>query len=189
MDSQNLIRQYRKKPITTLWELAQKKTFTKLNYNQETIKKIIPHREPFLFVDKLIGLDLTKDKELIVGLRKISEKDPVFQGHFPDLPVYPGSLQLEMAGQVGLCLTYFVLNSRNSIADDAKPLNVLATRILGASFMEPVYPGKEVTLIAKRLEHNDFFGAVLSQIISDQKVCCISISEVMFINGSPEGSK
>ena len=189
MDSQNLLRQYRKKPITTLQELAQKSTFTKLDYSQEAIKKIIPHREPFLLVDRLIGLDFARDKELIVGLREISEEDPVFQGHFPDLPVYPGSLQLEMAGQVGLCLTYFVLNSRNSIADNAKPLNVLATRILGALFMEPVYPGREVTLISQRLEYNDFFGTVLSQIISDQKVCCVSISEVMFLNGSTEGSK
>lgn len=182
MDSQNLLRQYRKKPIITLRELTQKVTFSQLKYNQESIKKIIPHREPFLFVDKLTGLDLARDEELIIGLREISEKDPVFQGHFPDFPVYPGSLQLEMAGQIGLCLTYFVLNSRNSIAEDAEPLQVRATRIIGALFVEPVYPGREVTLIAKRLDHNDFFGTVLSQIISDQKVCCVSISEVMFLN-------
>lgn len=188
MDSQNLLRQYRKKPITRLQELAQKVTFSKLDYDQESIKKIIPHREPFLFVDKLIGLDLTRDEELIIGVREISEKDPVFRGHFPDFPVYPGSLQLEMAGQVGLCLTYFVLNSRDSIADDAKPLRVRATRILGALFMEPVYPGSEVILISKKLDYNDFFGTVLSQIISDKKVCCVSISEVMFLNGSTEGS-
>ena len=65
-----------------------------LSYGQDDIKKLIPHRDPFLFIDRLTGLDLTEDQELIIGSRVIPKDDPVFKGHFPDFPVYPCSLQL-----------------------------------------------------------------------------------------------
>lgn len=182
MSYENLLRQYRKSQITTLLQLEKKQSFIKLNYAQEEIKKIIPHRKPFLLIDRIIGVDLTKDQETIIGSRLISRSDPVFQGHFPDHPVYPGTLQLEMSGQLGLCLTYFVINNKKAIDENTKAVSVRATKIYGALFLEPVFPDREVILISKKLEYNGYFGTVLSQVISDDKVCCASIAEVIFID-------
>ncbi len=180
MDYQSILRKNRKKSLALLSELTKKATFSKLNYKREDIKKIIPHRKPFLLVDQLHGIDLDKKNEIIIGSRFIPADDPVFSGHFPDSPVYPGSLQIEMAGQLGLCLSYFVMNSRNTIAANARPVSVRATKILGALFLEPLLPENSVRLISKNLEYDDFFGTVISQVISKRKVCCVCISQVFF---------
>jgi len=182
MGYENLLRQYRKSPLAILRQLEKKRSFIKLSYTQEEIKKIIPHRKPFLLIDRIIGVDLTKGQETIIGSRFIPRSDPVFQGHFPDYPVYPGSLQLEMSGQLGLCLTYFVINDKTAIDENTKPVSIRATKIYGALFLEPVFPDKEVILISKKLEYNGYFGTVLSQVISYHKVCSVSIAEVMFLD-------
>lgn len=182
MDYEKLLKQNRKKPITSFEELEGKSSFSKLDCGIKDIKKIIPHREPFLLVDRLTGIDLEENNELIIGTRVIPEDDPVFKGHFPEFPVYPGSLQLEMGGQLGLCLTYFVVNNRTDIAEDAQMIQVRATKVLGALFLQPLLPGKEALLISKRLEYDGYFGTVLSQVIFEGKVCTVSISEVIFLN-------
>lgn len=152
-----------------------------LDYDQDSIKKLIPHREPFLLVDRLTALDLTEGQETIAGIRYIDPEDPVFRGHFPEYPVYPGSLQLEMGGQLGLCMSHFVLGNTTEIAMDTVPTPVRATRVLGASFLEPVLPGQTVTILARRLEFDGYFGTVLSQVIAGGKVSCVSIAEVIFL--------
>jgi len=95
MDYEELLKKYRKKPLAKVEELEIKASFYLCNYGKDIIEKLIPHREPFLLVDKIIGVDLTEGEELIIGSRFISGADPVFKGHFPDFPVYPGSLQVK----------------------------------------------------------------------------------------------
>lgn len=182
MDYYKLLKQNRKKPLISEEELGNRDSFIKLDYDTGKVKKLIPHREPFLLVDKITGVDMTKGEELITGKRLINKNDPVFQGHFPDYPLYPGSLQLEMGGQLGLCLTYFVVNNTTKIEDDAEMVQVRATKVLGALFLEPLLPGKTAVIISKRLEYDGYFGTVMSQIISDGKVNTVSIAEVIFLN-------
>ena len=178
----NYLRPYRKKPIVDLEKLEKKSTYAKLGYGPDEIKKIIPHREPFLLIDSLTGLDLDEDEQIITGSRFISGEDPVFKGHFPGCPVYPGSLQLEMAGQIGLCLTYFVLNSRYTILENSRPLPVRATKVLGALFLAPIHPDQNVMLISKKLEFDGYFGRVISQILGEGTIYSVSISEVLFLD-------
>lgn len=182
MDYARLLKQNRKKPIATIEELAEKSTFAKLDYGRDDIKKLIPHREPFLLIDNLLGIDLDKEGEVIIGSQFVSADDPVFKGHFPEFPVYPGALQVEMGGQLGLCMTYFIVNNTTSIADDVSMVQVRATKLLGALFLEPLLPNTTVTVIAKRLEYDGYFGTVMSQVISDGKVCTVSIAEVIFLD-------
>jgi len=182
MDYDKLLKKNRRKPIVSPEMLSGETSFTLLNFGQDQIKKIIPHRDPFLLVEKLTAVDLSEGEECIVGTRIIPASDPVFQGHFPDFPVYPGSLQLEMGGQLGLCLTHFFLNKTTEIPADASPSPVRATKVLGALFLAPLLPEKEVTLIAKKLEFDGYFGTVLSQVVCEDKVCCVSISEVIFLD-------
>ena len=65
--------------------------------NIETIKRIIPHRYPFLLIDKVIDIAPCKNAR---GLKNVTINEPHFQGHFPDLPIMPGVLQLEAAAQL-----------------------------------------------------------------------------------------
>jgi beta-hydroxyacyl-ACP dehydratase FabZ len=64
----------------------------------QEILKLLPHRYPFLLVDRIIECD---DQKRIVGLKNVTINEPFFQGHFPGTPVMPGVLQLEAMAQTG----------------------------------------------------------------------------------------
>jgi len=179
---EKLLKRYRKKQLADIETLTGRENFFALAYEREAIERIIPHREPFLLVDRLTGLDLTVGEETIIGERMIDPADPLFKGHFPGIPVYPGSLQLEMGGQLGLCLTYFFMHRSHLIAYDAKPVKVLVTKVLGAMFLEQLLPGKTAVMAARKLDYDGTFGTVLSQIMSEGKICSVSVAEVMFFD-------
>ncbi|HAJ79583.1 MAG TPA: hypothetical protein DCO75_07410 [Fibrobacteres bacterium] len=175
MDYDVVLKPYRKKSIATIEQMA-----TRFEYPRSAIEKIIAHRDPFLLVDQLSGLDL--DQAVLIASRHIAKSDPLFQGHFPGCPVYPGTLQVEMIGQAGLCLSYFLNAQRTTISEQARPVDVRATRICGAYFLEPVLPGQEVSLVVKRLAHETYFASVIGQVISGQKICTVAICEVCFMD-------
>ncbi|MDR0619935.1 MAG: bifunctional UDP-3-O-[3-hydroxymyristoyl] N-acetylglucosamine deacetylase/3-hydroxyacyl-ACP dehydratase [Bacteroidales bacterium] len=66
-------------------------------YDINAIKNILPHRSPFLLVDKIVYID----KEQIIGVKNVTMNEPFFQGHFPSEPVMPGVLQIEAMAQTG----------------------------------------------------------------------------------------
>jgi len=64
----------------------------------DEIMKLLPHRYPFLLVDRIVECD---DQRKIVGIKNVTINEPFFQGHFPGLPIMPGVLQLEAMAQTG----------------------------------------------------------------------------------------
>ena len=191
MDYEKLLRQYRKRHIggsararrgssgsggESFGADGESSSLVALDYDRAAIKRIIPHREPFLLVDRLTGLDL--EQEMITGERHIDRLDPVFAGHFPDFPLYPGCLEQEMIGQLGLCLHYFLSAGTDRIAEKAAPVPVRATRVLGAYYLDPILPGARVTLLAKKIEFDGFLARMLGQAIVDEKVACVTAVEV-----------
>jgi 3-hydroxyacyl-[acyl-carrier-protein] dehydratase len=174
LDPPQLLKTYRKKLLA---DCAV--SLTPCNYTSDAIKKIIPHREPFLLVDTITGIDL--NGELICGARHCRTDDPVFQGHFPENPVYPGCLQLESAGQLALCLCYFLANQSIEIPAELQKIKVFVTKILGAQFLEPVTPGSVMELIARRLRSESFFETYIGQVMTCRKICSVFIVEFCFL--------
>ena len=119
------------------------------------IKKIIPHRYPFLLVDKIIECD---DDSQIVGIKSVTMNEPFFQGHFPDFPVMPGVLIVEAMAQVACILAMRVLKKEGHTS-------VFFTGIDGVKFRKPVVPGDvlrlELTKIKQRGELFRFDGKAL----------------------------
>ncbi|MER3428527.1 MAG: 3-hydroxyacyl-[acyl-carrier-protein] dehydratase FabZ [Pyrinomonas sp.] len=100
------------------------------------IQELLPHRYPFLLVDRIVEL---VPRERIVGIKQVSMGEPFFQGHFPGAPVMPGVLVIEALAQVGAILAL------REIADRDQKL-VLFSGINNARFRRPVFPGDTLIL-------------------------------------------
>ncbi|MDA3946900.1 MAG: 3-hydroxyacyl-ACP dehydratase FabZ [Helicobacteraceae bacterium] len=99
------------------------------------IQEILPHRYPFLLVDRVISL--TKE-EAIVAFKNVSISEPVFQGHFPGHPIYPGVMILEGLAQAGGLLAF---QSMDLSKEEVKEKVVYFMSIDKAKFRKPVRPG------------------------------------------------
>jgi len=102
------------------------------------IQKILPHRYPFLLVDRITEL---KKDEYVIGYKNISISEPVFQGHFPDHPIYPGVMILEGMAQAGGILAF---KSMDMAEEQAAQKVVYFMSIDGAKFRHPVKPGDKL---------------------------------------------
>ncbi|SFZ98571.1 3-hydroxyacyl-[acyl-carrier-protein] dehydratase, FabZ form [hydrothermal vent metagenome] len=108
-------------------------------YNVIEIQKILPHRYPFLLVDRIT--DLTAG-EYVEGFKNISISEPVFQGHFPDHPIYPGVMILEGMAQAGGVLAFKSMN--NATQEEIENKVVYFMSIDKAKFRAPVTPGDKL---------------------------------------------
>jgi 3-hydroxyacyl-[acyl-carrier-protein] dehydratase len=105
----------------------------------QEIHKLLPHRYPFLLIDRVT--EITPDKQL-VGFKNVTANEPFFMGHFPDHPVMPGVLVLEALAQACCLLAY------KSTGFDPKKTVVYLMSIDGAKFRRPVVPGDRLVLTA-----------------------------------------
>jgi UDP-3-O-[3-hydroxymyristoyl] N-acetylglucosamine deacetylase/3-hydroxyacyl-[acyl-carrier-protein] dehydratase len=110
-------------------------------YGLEDIKKRLPHRAPFLFVDKVIALD----ENAIVGIKNVTFNEPFFQGHFPDEPIMPGVLLVEALAQTGGIL---VLHN----IDEPEKYSTYFLKIDKLKFKHKVVPGDTVILKMELME-------------------------------------
>jgi 3-hydroxyacyl-[acyl-carrier-protein] dehydratase len=109
-------------------------------FNAKEIERILPHRYPFLLVDRILEINLEENE--ILGLKNVTVNEPFFQGHFPGVPIMPGVLLLEALAQTGGILVH----QKGYDKKIAVLLNVT-----GAKFRKPVVPGDVLHLHAKGL--------------------------------------
>src|SRR5271167_301283 len=103
------------------------------------ILKILPHRYPFLLIDRVLEL---KRKESIVAIKNVTINEPFFNGHFPGLPIMPGVLIVEAIAQAGGALLLTEVEDRNDKL-------MVFTSIERAKFRKPVVPGDQLRLEVK----------------------------------------
>lgn len=124
------------------------------------IQNILPHRYPFLLVDRIIYMNLEENE--IIGLKNVTVNEPFFQGHFPGAPIMPGVLLLEALAQAGGVLVH----QKGYDKKIAVLLNVTS-----AKFRKPVVPGDVLHLHAKGLHISGNGGKVRSKAtVGDQVV-------------------
>ena len=107
----------------------------------EQIKQYLPHRYPFLLVDRVVSLQLGKE---IRCIKNVTANEQVFEGHFPDKPVFPGVLMLEAMAQAAGILGFKTLNK--TPADGSI---YLYAGVEKARFKRQVVPGDQMELIAR----------------------------------------
>lgn len=169
-----LTRAAKKRPLWT----PSASTVT-VDYGQEVVERLLPHRAPMRFVDRITALD--RSVPGIIGTRRIDPNDPVFVGHFPGSPIYPGVLELETMGQLGICLAHFVNRGTDVVDPETEPTEVRALRIHTALFLAEVLPGDELTILATLLDANDQTAICAGQLLKGEAVTAFAVMEVYLV--------
>ncbi len=129
--------------------------------NIDQIKEIIPHRYPFLLVDKIIELEVGKRA---VGIKNVTANEPFFQGHFPDYPLMPGVLIIEALAQVGAV-------AMMSMDENKGKLGVFAG-IDNVRFKKEVRPGDTLTMEIELISIRRNIGrATAKAYVGDELAC------------------
>jgi beta-hydroxyacyl-ACP dehydratase FabZ len=134
----------------------------------DAIREILPHRYPFLLVDRIEELDA----ERVVGIKNVTVNEPFFAGHFPDYPVMPGVLIIEAMAQVAGVLVL------NGIADRKSKL-VLLAGVDGAKFRKPVRPGDRLRMEMKVLRSRASMAKVSGTatvdgaVVAEAEILCV----------------
>jgi len=151
-----------------------------VNFTVSDIQNLIPHRPPFLLLDTISGVDL--ENAAIVGQRFIDPEDPVFQGHFPADPVYPGVLQIEMVGQLALCMASLLQHNTLDPNNVPAPAKIRASRVHQAVFYSGVMPTDNLTVTAALIDKDELAATAAGQIYCSDQLCVVTLLEVCFVD-------
>jgi 3-hydroxyacyl-[acyl-carrier-protein] dehydratase len=129
--------------------------------NIDQIKELIPHRYPFLLVDKVIELE---EGKRAVGIKNVTANEPFFQGHFPNYPIMPGVLIVEAMAQVG-CVAMM------SMDENKGKLGVFAG-IDKVRFKKEVRPGDTLTMEVEMLSVRRNIGKATAKAFVGEELAC-----------------
>ncbi len=128
--------------------------------NIREIQNILPHRYPFLLVDRIIELD---PNEKAIGYKNVTANEHFFQGHFPGYPIMPGVLIVEAMAQVAGILAFH---------SGAQGKSVYFMSIEKAKFRKPVVPGDQLRFEVSVLQHRNKVWKFAGQALVDGQAAC-----------------
>ncbi|RUM70541.1 MAG: 3-hydroxyacyl-[acyl-carrier-protein] dehydratase FabZ [Sulfurovum sp.] len=146
-------------------------------YNVVEIQEILPHRYPFLLVDRITDL---KKGEYIEGFKNISISEPVFQGHFPDHPIYPGVMIIEGMAQAGGVLAFKSMT--NASQEEIANKVVYFMSIDKAKFRSPVTPGDQLVYKINVLKNRGAVWQLDAKAYVDDKVVAQAELKAMIVD-------
>ena len=138
------------------------------------IQSILPHRFPFLMVDRILELE---PKVKAVGIKNVTINEPFFQGHFPDFPVMPGVLIVEALAQVAGIL---------ALRSGAKGSTVFFMSIEKAKFRKPVVPGDQLRLEVNIIQNRGNVWKCRGEAFVDGKLVSEAELTAMITEEDPE---
>ena len=138
------------------------------------IQAILPHRYPFLLVDRIEELEVGKR---VVGIKNVTINEPFFQGHFPGRPIMPGVLIIEAMAQVGGILAF-------KSANQAGAKLVYFMGIEKAKFRKPVTPGDQLRFVVDVLRARHPYWKMRGEAFVDATLVCEAELMAMITDGS-----
>ena len=161
--------------MTNATQTTEAQTPSKAVMEIGDILKLLPHRYPFLLIDRIVEIERTKR---IVAVKSVTFNEPFFQGHFPGTPIMPGVLIVEAIAQAGGVLLLTEIPNRDELL-------VVFTGIERARFRRPVVPGDQLRIEAEvrafrvtaaRLEGKVYVG---DKLVAEAIVTCRLVPRVM----------
>jgi 3-hydroxyacyl-[acyl-carrier-protein] dehydratase len=144
--------------------------------SMDEIQRLLPHRYPFLLVDRIISLELGKR---VVGIKNVSVNEPFFQGHFPGRPIMPGVLIAEAMAQVGGILALL------SVPENQGNSSLFLLGLDKMRFRQPVVPGDQLRIEVESLRGGKKFWKMKAQAFVEQTL--VAEGELMAAVGQGEG--
>jgi beta-hydroxyacyl-ACP dehydratase FabZ len=146
-------------------ESQSKQAGERIVYGISDIMRFLPHRYPFLLVDRIVELE---QERRIVGLKNVTINEPFFPGHFPGAPVMPGVLIIESMAQVAGVLIYRDLPDKQSKL-------IYFSGIENAKFRRPVVPGDQLRIEMELLSRRSNFGKMRGRATVDGKLAAEAV--------------
>ena len=146
-------------------------------YNVIEIQKILPHRFPFLLVDRITALEPGVSIE---GYKNVSISEPVFQGHFPDHPIYPGVMIIEGMAQAGGVLAFKSMDESSREATQDKVVYFMS--IDKAKFRAPVTPGDQLVYRLNVLKSKGAIWSLDGKAYVDEKLVAEAQLKAMIVD-------
>ena len=138
------------------------------------IQEILPHRFPFLLIDRVVEIDAGKS---IKAYKNITIGEQIFQGHFPGHPIYPGVMIIEGLAQAGGVLAF-----KSNEGMDISTKVVYFTSIDETKFRSPVRPGDRLDYEIEVLKHRGSMWVMSAKAYVDAKLCCESKLSAMLVD-------
>ena len=133
-----------------------------MTFDIQEILEILPHRYPFLLIDRIVEFEPAKR---LVAIKNVTINEPFFQGHFPGYPIMPGVLVVEALAQAGGVIMMAGMPDRHEKL-------VVFTGIEKAKFRRPVLPGDQLRLEIEVLAFRSRRGQVQGRALVDGKLAC-----------------
>ena len=148
----------------------------------EQVMRLLPHRYPFLLVDKVVEADGATRQ---VAVKNVTINEPYFQGHFPDYPVMPGVLQVEAIAQAAGVMALGILRKEGKEAD----FDTILMSIDGAKFRRIVKPGDQLRIETTIVSHRRNIAKIAGLITVDGEVATeATLMFVLVPKSAREGS-